>query len=120
MTMPALLLIAAVQAAASDPVSAEGALKTQHSEMRLLTEMDCPRGDNEEIVVCGRRGGDAASAAKLRIPYQPEPGRRIPGEASFDGGGCMRLCHRPVEIFNTRDGGAIGAVVRGIKGALED
>jgi hypothetical protein len=121
MTIPALLLIAAAQAAAADSVSAERAVKTQHSEMRVLTEMDCPRsGDAEEIVVCGRRTGDAATAVRLRIPYQPEPGRRIPGEANFDGGGCMRLCHRPVEIFNTRDGGAIGALVKGIKQVLED
>ncbi len=123
MTIPALLLLVAAQSAAADPVSAEAAAKTQHSEMRLLTEMDCPRsGQGDEIVVCGRRSRDAATAANLRIPYDPEPGRRIPGEAGFDGGGCMRLCQRPVtiDLFSTSDGGAIGKAVRGIREALED
>jgi hypothetical protein len=123
MTIPALLLLAAAQAAAADLTSAEAALKTQHSEMRTLTEMDCPRsGEGEEIVVCGRRSPDRGGRSGFRVPYVAEPGRRIPGEASSDGGGCMRLCQRPVtiDLFNTGDGGAIGKAVRGIREALED
>jgi hypothetical protein len=56
------------------------------------------------------------------VPYVPEPGRRIPGEAVVDSGGCIRLCHQPVtiEIFNSKGGGAVGSVVRGIRRALED
>ncbi len=110
MTMLALLLLGAVP----DPVTAEAAVKTQRSEMRVLTGMDCPPSqEGEEIVVCGRRGGadGAGGSARFRVPYQPEPGRRIRGEGSADGGGCMRLCHQPLTIDPTKIPGAVKKVI---------
>ncbi len=106
--MMALLLLAA----ASDPVTAEEAVKIQRIEMRTLTEMDCPRpGEGEEIVVCGRRSPDRGGRSGFRVPYVAEPGRRIPGEGSADSGGCMRLCHQPLTIDPLKIPGAVKRVI---------
>jgi hypothetical protein len=118
--MLALLLVAQ---SAPGAVTAEQAMARHQTEVDAKSGLKCPRGgDGEEIVVCGRRPGSAPPGSEFRVPYVPEPGRRIPGEAVVDGGGCIRLCHQPVtiEIFNSKGGGAVGSVVRGIRRALED
>ena len=119
--MTLFLVAAAAPAAAPDPVTAQQMVDRQRGEVQTQLGLRCSRGsEDEEIVVCGRRSRDGPAGSALRIPYVPEPGRRIPGEGNFDGGGCIRLCQSQVGIdFNTRDGGKVGSIVRGIKNALD-
>jgi hypothetical protein len=82
---PALLLAAPASAQAqSGPATAEEALAAYEQRVDEVmggsVAATCNReGEDEEIVVCGR-----SSDARMRIPYEPEPGARrrlIAGEA---------------------------------------
>ena len=122
-----LLLIAAAPAAAqedvnSDQVTAEQAIQNHQRQLDAQLGLKCSGPlDGEEIVVCGRRGGgDGPGGSKFRVPYAPEAGRRIPGEARYDGGGCIRLCSQPVMIPLVGKGNVVEPIVRGIKRLLED
>ena len=115
--MLALLPLMAMQTAAPNSVTAEQALETYKTEFKLPDPRCAPGDDAEAIVVCGRRDPDDSGPKALRVPYVPEPGRRVPGEVSFDGGGCMRLCHQPVQVDVFKVGRAI---VKGVKNLVED
>jgi hypothetical protein len=117
MTILALLPLIAAQSAAPNAVTAEQALETYKIEFKLPDPRCASDRDPEAIVVCARRDPDDSGPKALRIPYVPEPGRRIPGEVSFDGGGCMRLCYQPVQVDVFKVG---KAVVKGVKYLLED
>ena len=112
-----LLLVAAAPAAAPDPVTAEEVVEAHRREFDARLGLKCPRdGEDADIVVCGRRPEDGPGAGGFRVPFTPEPGRRIRGEANFDGGGCMRLCPQPVMIPLHK----IPSFIRRVKEALED
>jgi hypothetical protein len=112
-----LLLVAAAPAAAPDSVTAENVLEAHRKEFDARLGLKCPRdGEDADIVVCGRRPEDGPGGGGFRVPYKAEAGRRIPGEASFDGGGCMRLCAQPVMIPLHK----IPSFIRRVKEALED
>ena len=115
--MLALLPLIAAQAAAPNPVTAEQALEIYKTNFKLQ-DIGCRSEDDlEAIVVCGRRDPDDSGPNSLRVPYVPEPGRRVPGEPKFDGGGCMRLCHQPVQVDVVKVGRGI---VKGVKWLLKD
>ena len=112
-----LLLIAAAAAAAPDPVTAEELVQASRQELQVQLGLKCPKqGEGDEIIVCGRRSGEGRKGSEFRIPYVAEPGRRIPGEPSSDGGGCIRLCHQPVTIPLHKIGPALARIME----ALED
>jgi|GEM_PF-5820279 len=96
MRLVATLLLTAAPAAAQDQVTADQALAKYREVVVPTAELDCPRGGGE-IVVCGRRKGER-SPYRLPLPAEREPGARIRGEALADGGGCLRLCPKPVGI----------------------
>lgn len=106
-----------VQAAAPGLVTAEQALDVYKTNFKLPDARCRAQEDPDDIVVCGRRDPDDAGPTSLRVPYEPEPGRRTPGEPKFDGGGCMRLCHQPVQVDVVKVGRGI---VKGVKWLLKD
>ncbi len=111
-----LVLLLAAQSAPPGAVTAEQAIEAQAEEVGTTTGLKCPRGgEGEEIVVCGRRRGEGPPGSEFRIPYVAERGRRIPGEPTFDGGGCMRLCPQPVTIPVLKIPGFIGKIVERLK-----
>ena len=69
--------LAAIQAPAAPPASAEEALARQQAGLKRSLGLDCDRGGEGEIVVCGRQGPDPN---RLPLPVPPEPGARNPGE----------------------------------------
>lgn len=77
MSRMALLLLAGAPAAAEQPLTAEQALNNYRSALKPTAELDCPRGNEpDEIIVCGARD----ESRLYRVPYVPEPGKRIAGE----------------------------------------
>ena len=72
----AAIALAAAQAPAAPPMSADEALARQQSSLRSGLGLDCDR-DSAEIVVCGRQGPDPN---RLPLPVPPEPGARSSGE----------------------------------------
>ena len=115
--MLALLPLIAAQAAVPGAVTAEQALEVYKTNFKLPDARCLSEEDPEDIVVCGRRDPDDAGPTSLRVPYVPEPGRRIPGEPLADSGGCMRLCHQPVQVDVFKVGSAI---VKGVRSLLEE
>lgn len=76
MLIAAFLLGAAAPAAAT-PVTAEEALARQQAGLQRSLGLDCDRGGEGDIVVCGRQGPDPN---RLPLPVEPEPGARNAGE----------------------------------------
>ena len=116
MRIPVLLLLLAAPAAAQDQVTAEQALTNYRQVIVPTAELDCPRSaDGDEIVVCGKRKGER-SPYRLPLPVAREPGTPVRGEALADGGGCIRLCPKPVGI----DLEMIFKAAKAIKNKLEE
>ena len=89
---------AAGQVATQPARTAEEAIANYRQTFESVRELECPTPDDpEEIVVCGRPSG-APDPNRAPLPIAREPGARIPGENSGDGGGCIRLCHQPLMI----------------------
>ena len=99
-TVPGLLL--AFSAAPADSmVPIDYRLPPPRLEARGTARERCPAGgDEDDIIVCGRRDQDA----RYRIDPAPEPGARrrlIAGEppgATLSDGGCYRSCPGSVGI----------------------
>jgi len=121
-----LLLIWTPGAAQAQPVTAEEVLANHRRQVLAVTgsgrrAADCERAqDGDEIVVCGQTDH---ARHRLPLPVEPVPGapRRIAGEpptgtVALAGGGCLRLCHQPVQIDVI---GAVGTAARAI-GRLVD
>jgi len=113
----AALLAFLPAAAAAQTVTAEQAMSNYRKVIKTTRELDCPRGGGDEIVVCGNQG---VSETQQYLPPLPtpsrEPGDRIKGEANFDGGGCIRLCHQPLKIDVIKAGKSIAKGIRRILG----
>ena len=77
--MAALLLALGAAGPAAAAPAADEALESYSRSFPSLAELDCPRGANGEIVVCGRRD-DGPNPDRLPLPVEPEPGRRLQGE----------------------------------------
>jgi hypothetical protein len=112
----ALLLIAPLAAspARAAPVTAEQAIEIHRRTFEpVAARLDCPEGEDGEIVVCARR--EEVSPYRYTGPVAREPGAYVPGEPRGVGPECMRLCLQPVGI----DLNMVLKVVEGIKRHLE-
>jgi len=58
---------------AGPPVTAEAAVQNYRRAFPSVAEIDCPTGDGDEIVVCGRPQG-APDPHRLPLPVGREPG----------------------------------------------
>lgn len=120
--MLALLLLAQGPAAPAQLVTAEEAMGTYRRVIKPVAQLDCPKAEGGEVVVCARR--DAPSRYRLPLPSEPEAGARIRGDIpsgtdAMNAGGCLRMCSRPLDLLNTRDGGAVGKAIGGLLKAVE-
>lgn len=120
-TAPGLILLALTPfppASAQTPPAAEAAIEAQRAEVRAIVARPCPAGgDEEEIVVCGRRDDEpGVSEYRLPLPVAREPGARIRGEAP-PMRECLRLCHQPLTIDVI---GATRSIMRAVDRLLHD
>jgi len=77
----ALLLLAWAGQAAAGPVTADDALSNYRQTFRPVSELRCPKGAGNDIVVCGKRDGPDPN--RVPFPNEREPGARVallPGE----------------------------------------
>lgn len=118
MTVLLLSLAFPSTALADEPVTAEQALGNYRRTFQAPSDLDCPRGDPDAIVVCGRREGEA-DPDRLPLPVALKPGARVRGEASgsaaMGADSCLRLCQSSVGI----DLGMAIKIVNGIGRLLE-
>lgn len=97
----AAVLAAAVACgtAGAEPMTAEQAMETYRQTFEPLSELDCPKAkDEEEIVVCGRRAGQADPN---RLPIVPPraAGERVAGEpATMAAFSCLHSCPQPLKL----------------------
>ena len=116
--MSALSLLLLLQ---SPPATAEEALSSYRTVIKPLAQLDCPKAEGEEVVVCGRRRDQPDP---YRIPSDasgsaPARGEPMSGGAAMGAGGCLRLCQSSVGItFDTRDGGSAARLAEGVKRML--
>ena len=86
-------------AARAEPLTAEQAMETYRETFEPVSALDCPKAtDEEEIVVCGRRPGQADPN---RLPIVPPRamGARIPGEpATMAAFSCLHSCPQPLKL----------------------
>ncbi len=89
------LLLASAPAWAEEPAKdADEALDRYRRTFVPIAEIDCPRGEEGEIVVCGRSSTEP-DPNRPEIPYPPVPGERVrllPGEpprASLSADACL-------------------------------
>lgn len=97
--MTLLILLAA--AAAPGP-TAEEAIVRYREIFKPTAELDCPKANGDEAVVCGRR--DQADPHRLPLPVEREPGeptRLVAGEPPRPSNPeyCLRLCSQPVDLL---------------------
>ncbi len=71
----ATLLAAAPGFAQSPPSDLPEAIETYRRTFKPVAEIDCPRGEDGEIVVCGR-SPDEPDPNRPPMPYPPVPGDR--------------------------------------------
>ncbi len=94
-----LAAILASEAASAEPLTAEQAMENYRETFEPVSALECPKpSDEEEIIVCGRRPGDADPN---RLPIVPPraAGARIPGEpATMAAFKCLHSCHQPLRI----------------------
>jgi hypothetical protein len=75
-----LLVLLTSPAAAQEAVTADQVIENHQQNLKRALQTDCrPDPDPNIITVCGRRND--ASRYRLPLPVEPEPGRRIRGEA---------------------------------------
>jgi hypothetical protein len=104
-----LFLLLIPGAAPAQRVTAEQAIENHRRQLQSATgtgvrrAADCePSSNPDEIVVCGRNDNERH---RLPLPVEPVPGapQRQLGELPTGGdalsaGGCLRLCHQPVQV----------------------
>ena len=85
--------------ALAEPLTAEQAIETYRATFEPVSALECPKPtDEEEIVVCGRRPGQADPN---RLPIVPprDAGARIPGEpATMAAFSCLHSCPQPLKV----------------------
>jgi hypothetical protein len=85
--------------ARAEPLTAEQAIEAYRETFEPVSALDCPKpSDEEEIIVCGRRPGQADPN---RLPIVPPraAGARIPGEpATMAGFSCLHSCPQPLKL----------------------
>lgn len=113
--MTALLLLslgAASLAPAQAPLTADQAMETYRRAFQAPDQLDCPRGEDEDIVVCGRRT-DGADSNRLPLPVAPDPGTRVAGEpvGAVEAAGTRETCSTVGPNQNCGGGLPVFAVV---------
>ena len=66
---------------AAEPLTAEGALGNYRLSVQPI---ECPKREDDEIVVCGR--SDRVDPNRLPLPVERPPGEIVPGEAKASAG----------------------------------
>ncbi|MGS1015850.1 hypothetical protein [Allosphingosinicella humi] len=125
--MTALLLAslgAASIAPAQAPLTADEAMETYRAAFQSPYQLDCPRGDEADIVVCGRRR-EGPAPERLPLPVAPDPGTRVAGEpvGAVEAAGSREKCSTIGPNQNCGGGlpvfAIVGAVVQIIAKAIE-
>jgi len=95
----AMLAILACGTARAEPITAEQAMENYRETFEPVSALECPKPtDEEEIVVCGRRPGQA-DPNRLPINSAPAAGARIPGEpATMAAFSCLHSCPQPLKL----------------------
>ena len=91
-------------AATAQTITADQALESYRDQFRPVADAGCPTATGEgEIVVCGRRDGEAGR--RLPLPIERDPGEVGPriGEAptgsdALSAERCIRLCQSQVGV----------------------
>lgn len=94
--MTALLLVslgAVSVASASSPLTADEAMETYRRTFQSPDQLDCPGGEDGDIVVCGRRR-EGPAPERLPLPVSPDPGMRVAGEpvGAVEAAGSRETC----------------------------
>jgi hypothetical protein len=61
-------------AAAAQPVTADQALANYRQVIKSPSELDCPKGSEDEIVVCAGPGQTESQRYRVPLPVSPDPG----------------------------------------------
>ena len=106
----ALLLLVWTGPALAGPLTAEQAIANYRKAIKPVAELRCPKGEDGEIVVCGRAEGPDPN--RIPFPGEHEPGARVgllPGEPPGAGAALARTDRGPCETAgpNHSCGGAI-------------
>ena len=116
LTIALLLAAAAGPVEAAPPATAEEAMAAYRQVFKPTAELDCPRGDEGEIVVCARRGEDPyrlpPSAREAGVPVR---GEAPSGTAALDAGGCISRCQGSVGVNLLAVPGFIAKVIERLK-----
>lgn len=94
-----LAVLVGCGAARAEPMTAEQAMLAYRETFEPVSAIECPKPkDEEEIIVCGRRPGQADPN---RLPIVPPrtAGARIPGEpATMAAFSCLHSCPQPLKL----------------------
>jgi hypothetical protein len=125
--MTALLLAslgAASIAPAQAPLTADEAMETYRAAFHSPDQLECPRGEDADIVVCGRRR-EGPAPERLPLPVAPDPGTRVVGEpvGTVEAAGARETCSTVGPNQNCGGGlpvfAIVGAVVQVMAKAIE-
>ena len=116
LTIALLVAAGAGAAEAAPPATAEQAIAAYRAVYKPTAELDCPRGEDGEIVVCARRGEDPYRLPpSAREPGVPVRGEAPSGTAALDAGGCISRCQGSVGVNLLAVPGFIGRVIERLR-----